>query len=134
MWLRECSEEDRLKAGRSQDWLPYGSSRCLLALWSVSTPPRLPCGILLRLKWRFSRDGGKLFTVCEGTDEVAVVDTRSLAVLRRIHVGRAPKDITRSRPTARHTLCRQFVERAAFPEIDTQSMQLTRSLPTRFRA
>ncbi|MCX6626331.1 MAG: beta-propeller fold lactonase family protein [Candidatus Solibacter sp.] len=43
-----------------------------------------------------SKEGARLFALCEGTDEVVVFDARSAKIVRRIKVGRVPKGLALS--------------------------------------
>jgi len=77
-----------------------------------------------------SPDGATLYVVCEGTDELAVVDARSGNVTRRIAVGRVPKGIALS-PDGRDA----FVVNSwsdDVSEIDLASFQVVRTLRAGF--
>ena len=65
--------------------------------------------------------------MCEGTDEVAVVDTHSGTVLRRIPVGHEPKGISLS-PDRKHAyVTNSWTDNVS--EIDTSSYEVIRTLP-----
>jgi YVTN family beta-propeller protein len=97
----------------------------LAGIGATTTPrPRYPSPIELTL----SPDGVKLFVVCEGTDEVVAVDTRTGAVLRRIPVGRVPKGAALS-PDGKHLYVANSWSDSV-SEIDTASLEVIRTLPT----
>ena len=57
-----------------------------------------------------SPDGARVYILCEGTDEVAVYDTRRHAIVRRIAVGRVPKGLSLA-AGGKRLVRRQLVER-----------------------
>jgi YVTN family beta-propeller protein len=77
-----------------------------------------------------SRDGARLFVVCEGADEVAAIDLRSRAILRRIPVGRVPKGIALSRDGRRAYVANSCSDTVS--EIDAASLEVVRTLPAGF--
>ncbi len=77
-----------------------------------------------------SQDGTKLWVVCEGTDEVAVVDTNTGTVARRIPVGRVPKSISFSSDSRRAYVSNSWDDNVS--EIDTASFEVVRKLSAGF--
>ena len=77
-----------------------------------------------------SSDGGTLYVVCEGTDELAVVDARSGSVLRRIAVGRVPKGVALSPDGRRAYVVNSWSDDVS--EIDLASFKVVRTLRTGF--
>ncbi len=97
-----------------------------VATCGAQPKPRYPSPIELAT----SSDGGTLYVVCEGTDEVAVVDARTGSVTRRIPVGRAPKGITLA-PDGRHAyVVNSWSDDVS--EIDLASLQVARTLRAGF--
>ena len=72
----------------------------------------------------------KLLAVCEGTDEVAVVDTRTGSVIRKIRTGHVPKGITLSPDAKRAYVANSWTDNIS--EIDTASYEVVRTLPAGF--
>src|SRR5690242_16960333 len=97
-----------------------------LALACAGAPVRYPSPVELAL----SRDGARLYAVCEGTDELAVLDARSGAVLRRVPVGRVPKVLALSPDGRRLYVANSWSDTVS--EIDTASLEVLRSLPAGF--
>ena len=102
----------------------------LLALAAMGaerpTAVRYPSPIELAV----SADGARLFALCEGTDEVVVLEPRSGAILRRIPVGRVPKGLTLSPDGGRLYVANSWSDSVS--EIDTSSLAVVRSLPAGF--
>jgi len=96
------------------------------ALASNPTAPRYPSPIELAV----SPDGARLFAVCEGTDEVAVVDTQAGVVTQRIRVGRAPKGISLSAGPKRLYVPNSWSDTVS--EIDAYTLEVVRNLPAGF--
>ncbi|SPF40033.1 40-residue YVTN family beta-propeller repeat protein [Candidatus Sulfopaludibacter sp. SbA4] len=90
------------------------------------TPPRFPSPIELA----FSKDGARLFALCEGTDEVVAYDARSGSIVRRIPVGRVPKGLALS-PDGKHLYVANSWSDSV-SEIDTAALEAVRSLPAGF--
>jgi len=99
---------------------------CITGPGSNLPKVRYPSPVELAL----SPDGAKLFIVCEGTDEVAVADTRSGKVLNRIPVGHAPKGISLSPDARRAWVANSWSD--SISEIDTASLETVRTLPAGF--
>jgi YVTN family beta-propeller protein len=89
-------------------------------------PPRYPSPVELAL----SRDGARLYVVCEGTDEVVAIDARSSKMLRRIPVGRAPKGLALAPSGKRLYVANSWSDSVS--EIDTGSLEVVRTLPAGF--
>ena len=77
-----------------------------------------------------SKDGARLFALCEGTDEVVAYDARSGAIVRRIKVGRVPKGFALSPDGARLYVANSWSDSVS--EIDTAALAVVRSLPAGF--
>ncbi len=77
-----------------------------------------------------SPDGARLYSVCQGTDEVVVIDAASGAILRRIHVGRVPKGLALGPEGKRLYVANSWDDTVS--EIDTASSQVFRTLPAGF--
>jgi len=73
-----------------------------------------------------SADGARLYVLCEGTDELAVIDAHSGKIAARVPVGRVPKGLWLGGGTA-------FVANSwsdTVSAIDTSTLQVTRTLKT----
>jgi YVTN family beta-propeller protein len=106
----------------------------LLAIAAKPAPDQsglpLKARYLSPIEIAFSPDGHLLYVVCEGSDEVRVVDAESGKVLNSIQVGHIPRDIALS-PGAR----RAYVTNAwsdTVSVIDTQTRQVVQTLRTGF--
>ena len=77
-----------------------------------------------------SSDGKWLYAVCEGTNEVAVIDTGARAVVARVPVGRVPRGISLSSDGKRAWVANSWDDTVT--EIDVTSRRATRTLPTGF--
>ena len=77
-----------------------------------------------------SPDGRDLFVVCEGTNEVVIVDTASRQVIARIPVGRVPRGIALSADGRRAWVSNSWDDTVS--EIDLGAQSVTRTLPTGF--
>ena len=77
-----------------------------------------------------SADGRTLFAVCEGTNEVAIVDTASARIVARIPVGRVPRGIALSADGKRAWVANSWDDTVS--EIDLAARHVTRTLPTGF--
>jgi YVTN family beta-propeller protein len=98
----------------------------LVAAVCAAQPVRYPSPVELAI----SSDGATLYAVCEGTDELAVVDVRTGSVTRRIKVGRVPKGIGLA-PDGRHA----YVANSwsdDISEIDLASLNVVRTLRAGF--
>jgi YVTN family beta-propeller protein len=91
-----------------------------------SSRPRYPSPVELAI----SPDGSTLFAVCEGTDEVAVVDTRTGSVIRKIRTGHVPKGISLSPDAKRAYVANSWTDNVS--EIDTASYEVVRTLGAGF--
>ncbi len=96
------------------------------ALGSKPSGVRYPSPVELAL----SRDGSRLYAVCEGTDEVAVIEPRAGTVLRKIKVGRLPRGIALSADGGRAYVANTWSDTVS--EIDTASLEVARNLPAGF--
>ena len=77
-----------------------------------------------------SPDGRLLVVVCEGTNEVAIVDTASTRIVTRIPVGRVPRGIALSADGKRAWVSNSWDDTVS--EIDLVAQRVTRTLPTGF--
>jgi YVTN family beta-propeller protein len=77
-----------------------------------------------------SADSSRLFVVCEGTDELVVIDTEADKVLRRVKVGHVPKSLSFSPDGKRLYVANSWTDTVS--EIDTGSLEVTRTLPAGF--
>ncbi len=77
-----------------------------------------------------SRDGKRLFVVCEGTSEMAIIDTTSNQIVRRVPVGRVPRGIALSADGSRAWVTNTWDD--SITEIDTVAGQPVRTLPAGF--
>ena len=98
----------------------------LPALASDPRAQRFPSPVELAV----SRDGARLFVVCEGTDEVVAYDTRTSKIIGRIPVGRVPKGLALSPDGSRLYVANSWSD--SISEIDTTSLALVRTLPAGF--
>lgn len=94
----------------------------LLFLGAGPEPQRYPSPIEMAL----SKDGARLFVVCQGTDEVAVVDTATGHVVKRIKVGHVPKSISLSPEGTRLYVANSWSD--TISEIDTAALEVMRTL------
>ena len=104
-----------------------GTVALALALLGAKSPmPRYPSPIELAL----SSDSARLFVLCEGTDEVVVVDSRTGVPGRRIPVGHEPKGMSLSPDGKRLYVTNSWADSVS--EIDTASLEVVRTLPAGF--
>jgi YVTN family beta-propeller protein len=89
-------------------------------------PVRYPSPVELAL----APDGGTLYAVCEGTDELAAIDTRTGAVTRRLAVGRVPKGIALAPDGRRAWVVNSWSDDVS--EIDLASWHVVRTLRAGF--
>jgi len=90
------------------------------------SPLRFPSPIELAL----SKDGARLFALCEGTDEVVAYDTHTTKILRRIRVGRVPKGLSLSPDGSHLYVANSWSD--SISELDTATLALVRTLPAGF--
>jgi YVTN family beta-propeller protein len=90
----------------------------------AAAPVRYPSPIELAL----SPDGARLFVLCEGTDELAVIDTHTGNIARRVAVGRVPKGLW----LAGHFAYVANSWSDSVSVVDTDTLQLTRTLQAGF--
>src|SRR5581483_11558833 len=107
---------------------------CLLAIAATPAPspsPQLPKERYLSpIEMVSSPDGGLLYVVCQGSDEVRVVEAESGKVTAIIRVGHVPRGLTITRDG--HFLYVTNAWADTVSEIDTATRQVTRSLPAGF--
>jgi YVTN family beta-propeller protein len=77
-----------------------------------------------------SRDGARLYVVCDGSDEMAVVDTQSGKVIKRVAVGRVPKGIALSTDGATIFVANSWSDTVSV--IDPKTLQVTKTYKTGF--
>ena len=118
----------RLSRTRIRSWpirLAAASVAALaLAALAADNPgaTRFPSPIELAV----SRDGARLFALCEGTDEVVAYDARAGKILRRVKVGRVPKGLTLSPNGARLYVANSWGDSVS--EIDTATLAVLRNI------
>ncbi len=79
---------------------------------------------------RVSPDGSRLYIVCQGSDEVVVVDAASKVVVGRIPVGSVPRGIVLTKDGARGYITNSWGDTVT--EIDTSAQRAIRTLPAGF--
>ncbi len=79
---------------------------------------------------RVSLDGRRLYIVCQGSDELTVVDAAAKAVIGRIPVGRAPRGIALTKDGKRAYVTNSWSDTVT--EIDTAAQRAIRTLPAGF--
>lgn len=77
-----------------------------------------------------SPDGRRLFVLCEGTDEVAVIDTVTNACIRRIPVGHVPKGMSMSADGSQLFVTNSWADNVSI--VDTKSLEAVRTVPAGF--
>jgi YVTN family beta-propeller protein len=77
-----------------------------------------------------SADGNRLYVVCGGTDELAVIDRATSAVAARIPVGRLPRGVAVSKDGSRVYVANSWSDNIS--EIDAASLRVIRTLPAGF--
>ena len=105
------------------------SLAALLSLSALASDPqaqRFPSPVELAV----SRDGARLFALCEGTDEVVAYDTRSSKIISRIKVGRVPKGLALSPDGSRLYVANSWSD--SISEIDTTGLAIVRTLRAGF--
>ncbi len=80
------------------------------------------------IEMMFSADGLRLFVVCEGSDEVRVVDAKAARVVNRIAVGRKPRGIALSPDGRRLYVTNSWSDTVSI--IDTATLKLAETLST----
>ena len=73
-----------------------------------------------------SPDGGRLYIVCEGTDELAAADLMTGVVTARVRVGRVPRGIALAPDGSRIYVTNSWSDTVS--EIDASSLAVTRTL------
>lgn len=82
------------------------------------------------IEMALSPDGRRMFVVCEGSDEVRVVDTRSSQVIARVPVGHQPRAIALSPEGHRAYVSSSWNDTVSV--IDTADLKVIQSLPAGF--
>jgi YVTN family beta-propeller protein len=77
-----------------------------------------------------SRDGRWLYVVCENSDELRVVDSRSRKVVKTLPVGHVPRDVTLSADGKRLYVTNSWVDTVSV--IDTDKLQIIGAVKTGF--
>ncbi len=77
-----------------------------------------------------SPDGHWLYVMCEASDEVRVVDTRTGTVVKAVEVGHVPRGIFLSRDGSRLFVANSWDDTVS--EVDTASLKVVRTLTTGF--
>lgn len=77
-----------------------------------------------------SPNGARLYIVCEGTDELVVADTATLAVVAHVRVGHVPRGIALSADGKRIYVTNSWADTVS--EIDADAPAVTRTLPAGF--
>ncbi|MGE5644521.1 MAG: beta-propeller fold lactonase family protein [Acidobacteriota bacterium] len=99
---------------------------CLATALAAAPKLRYPSPVEVAL----TPDGTTLFAVCEGTGEVAVINTRTAQVVRRIRVGEVPKGIAFGPGAKRAYVANSWNDNVS--EIDTASYEVVRTLHAGF--
>src|ERR1039457_6828032 len=82
------------------------------------------------LEMLLSPDGGRLYVVCQASDELRVVDLESGKVVTVVPLGRAPRGITLS-PDGTHIYVTNSTDDTV-SVVDAATLKVTRTLPTGF--
>jgi YVTN family beta-propeller protein len=77
-----------------------------------------------------SPDGARLYVVCDGSDELAVVEPQSGKVIKRVAVGRVPKGIALSSDGATIFVANSWSDTVSV--IDPKTLQVTKTYKTGF--
>lgn len=105
-------------------WRTMGAIVLALAGMGARTPSaRYPSPIEVAV----SPDGGRVYILCEGTEQVAVWDTRAGAIVKRVAVGRVPKGMSLAADGKRIWVANSWSDNVS--EIDTGSLAVVRTLP-----
>ena len=102
----------------------------LLALAAPAADNPVPTRFPSPIELTFSKDGARLYALCEGTGEVVVYDARTSRIVRRIKVGSVPKGMALSPDGSRLYVANSWSDSVS--EIDTAALQVVRSLPAGF--
>lgn len=89
--------------------------------WSEDPGPRYLSPVDLKL----SRDGARLYVVCEDSDKVLMVDTRMRRVIEQVQVGRRPKGLALS-PNGKKLYVSNELDNSV-TEIDAGTFQVQRT-------
>src|ERR1700756_2334145 len=106
----------------------------LLAI-AAQSPPKQAAKLpkeryLSPIEMAFSKDGRELYVVCQGSDEVRVVDIASGQVSRKISVGHIPRGIALSPDGRRLYVTNAWSDTVSV--IDSASSEVVQTLPTGF--
>jgi YVTN family beta-propeller protein len=82
------------------------------------------------IEMALSIDGRRIYVVCQGSDELRIVDTESGKVVSSVPLGRSPRGITLSPDGAAIYVTNSSDDTVSV--IDTATLKLTRTLPTGF--
>ena len=132
------------KGGEARRWWKLPAVGTLLALsFLIGISLREPTGVastrllqnedhsvryLSPVAMVLSRDGQTLYVVCEESDLLLAVDTRTRRVTGRVHVGRTPKGVALSPDGKTLYVSNEWDD--SFSEIDTESLDVRRTLKT----
>ena len=104
----------------------------VLLLSAVSTgkahPSTRPQNYLTPVAAKFSRDGTKLYVVCEDDDSLLVVDIRMQRVVAKVEVGHKPKDVAVSPDGKTLYVSNEWNDNVSV--VDAATFQVQRSLST----
>lgn len=106
--------------------LPLAGLAAFVLSAALPSAPRYPSPIELAL----SPDGTRLYTLCEGTDEVVTWDLRAGKILHHTRVGHVPKGFVLSPDARRLYVTNSWSDNIS--EIDTTSLEVVRTLPAGF--
>jgi YVTN family beta-propeller protein len=102
------------------------SCALLLTAQSPEAPHRYPSPDDLAL----SPDGHRLYAVCSGTDELAVIDAAARSVIARVPAGRLPRGVAVAPDGARLYVTNSWSD--SVTEIDAASFKVLRTFPAGF--
>jgi YVTN family beta-propeller protein len=102
----------------------------LLAAWLLFGQTPSNGGYPSPVDLAVSPDGRRLYVVCEGTDELVVVDLAKESAIARVPVGRQPRGIALSPDGRLIYVTNSWAD--SVTEIDAASLKVTRTLPTGF--
>jgi YVTN family beta-propeller protein len=101
----------------------------ILTAAKLDSPPNSQAEQYLSpIEMLLSRDGSKLFVVCEGSSEVRLLDTRSGKVFAQIPLGRQPRGITMSPDGQRLYVTSSWTDTVSV--IDVSTMKVVETLAT----
>ena len=95
---------------------------------SASSPAAGQDHYLTPIEAKLSRDGTRLYVVCEDGDSLLSVDVRSERVARKVNVGHKPKDVAISPDGLRLYVSNEWSDTVT--EIDAASFKVLRTIPT----